>query len=134
MVIVKKTSKKIGKVKKIKKIPEGRGVISGFFSFNNTVLSLSKENGEVLTQCSGGIIDHRGKSTSLIAQKTAEEVIKRASEYGVYSVKLQVKGIGAGRDAAIRKFFEAKNLNVEELIDKTPIPFNGTRPRKKPRK
>src|SRR3954470_3379345 len=112
MVIVKKNSKKMGKVKKIKKIPEGRGIISGFFSFNNTVLSLSKENGEVLTQCSGGIIDHRGKSTSLVAQKTADEVIRRTADYGIYNVKLQVKGIGAGRDAVIRKFFEAKNLNI----------------------
>src|SRR5436305_13411141 len=101
MAVVKKNPRKVGKVKKIKKIPECRSVISGFFSFNNTVLSLSKENGEVLTQCSGGIINHRGKSTSLVAQKTAEEVIRKASDYGIYNVKLQVKGIGAGRDAVI---------------------------------
>ena len=135
-IVVKKTPKKVVKTKKIKKIPEGRGAINGYFSFNNTILNLSKENGEVLTQCSAGSIGYRGskKSTSYVAKKTAEEIIKRASEYGVYNVKLQVKGVGAGRDTVIKKIFETKSLNVEELVDKTPIPFNGTRPRKKPRK
>src|SRR5436305_9555661 len=111
MSVVKKNSKKVGKVKKIKKIPEGRGIISGYFSFNNTILSLSKENGEVLTQCSAGSMGYRGskKSTAYVAQKTAEELVKRASEYGVYSVKLQVKGIGAGRDPVIKKIFEASS-------------------------
>jgi len=124
------------KTKKIKKVSEGRGVINGYFSFNNTILSLSKENGEVLTQCSAGIIGYRGtkKSTAYVAQKTAGELIERASKYGVFNVKLQVKGIGAGRDPVIKKIFEAKSLNVEELVDSTPVPFNGTRPRKKPRK
>jgi len=134
--VVKKTPKKVVKTKKIKKIPEGRGAINGYFSFNNTILNLSKENGEVLTQCSAGSIGYRGskKSTSYVAQKTVEEIIKRASEYGVYNIKLQVKGVGAGRDTVIKKIFETKSLNVEELVDRTPIPFNGTRPRKKPRK
>ncbi|CAG8463889.1 1064_t:CDS:2 [Ambispora leptoticha] len=126
----KKLSNKkgLGKVKKIKKVPEGRGAINGYFSFNNTILNLSKENGEVLTQCSAGSIGYRGtkKSTAYVAQKVAEELIRRSSEYGVYSVKLQVKGIGAGRDPVIKKIFEAKSLNVEELVDNTPIPFNGT--------
>jgi len=133
----KVTNKKpVEKAKKIKKVREGRGAINGYFSFNNTILSLSKENGEVLTQCSAGSMGYRGtkKSTAYVAQKTTEEIIKRASEYGVYSIKLQVKGIGAGRDSVIRKIFETPSLKVEELVDKTPIPFNGTRPRKKPRK
>src|SRR3954447_5797628 len=134
--VVKKTPKKIVKAKKIKKVSEGRGAINGYFSFNNTILSLSKENGEVLTQCSAGSMGYRGtkKSTAYVAQKTAEELIKRASEYGVYSVRLQIKGIGAGRDPVVKKIFEAPSLKVEELVDNTPIPFNGTRPRKKPRK
>ena len=136
VTVVKNSPKKIVKTKKIKKIPEGRGAINGYFSFNNTILNLSKENGEVLTQCSAGSIGYRGskKSTSYVAQKTVEEIIKRASEYGVYNIKLQVKGVGAGRDTVIKKIFETKSLNVEELVDRTPIPFNGTRPRKKPRK
>src|SRR3954465_6484198 len=133
----KVTNKKpVEKAKKIKKVREGRGAINGYFSFNNTILNLSKENGEVLTQCSAGSIGYRGskKSTSYVAQKTVEEIIKRASEYGVYNIKLQVKGVGAGRDTVIKKIFETKSLNVQELVDRTPIPFNGTRPRKKPRK
>lgn len=136
MAVEKKPSKKVVKTKKIKKIPEGRGAINGYFSFNNTILNLSKENGEVLTQCSAGSIGYRGtkKSTAYVAKKTAEEIIKRAEEHGVYNIKLQVRGIGAGRDTVIKKIFETKSLNVEELIDATKIPFNGTRPPKKPRK
>ena len=138
--VVKKTPKKLvktkEKIKKIKKIPEGRGTINGYFSFNNTILNLSKENGEVLTQFSAGSIGYRGskKSTSYVAKKTTEEIIKKATEYGIHNIKLQVKGVGAGRDTVIKKILETNSLKVEELIDKTPNAFNGTRPRKKPRK
>lgn len=136
MAIVKKSPQKVVKPKKIRKIPEGRGIVNGYFSFNNTILNLSKENGDVLTECSAGSLGYRGtkKSTAYVAQKTAEEIINKASEYGVHNIKLQVRGIGPGRDAVIKKVLETKTLNVEELIDGTPIPFNGTRPRKKPRK
>jgi len=138
-VVIKKTQKspkRLIKTKKVKKIPEGRGAINGYFSFNNTILSLSKENGEVLTQCSAGSIGYRGskKSTSYVAKKVAEEIIKKVAEYGINNVKLQVKGIGAGRDTVIKKILETNSLKVEELVDNTPNPFNGTRSRKKPRK
>jgi len=128
--------KKSTKTKKIKKYQKVVVLLTAILVFNNTILNLSKENGEVLTQSSAGSIGYRGskKAAAYVAQKTAEEIIKKASEYGIYNIKLQVKGIGAGRDSVIKKVFEAKNLNVEELVDKTPIPFNGTRPRKKPRK
>jgi small subunit ribosomal protein S11 len=131
----KKTDKN-HKSKKVKKIPEGRGIINGHFSFNNTILNLSKENGEVLVQFSSGSIGYRGskKSTSYAAQKVSEKIIEKASEYGITSVKVQVKNVGSGRDSVIKKILEAKSLKVEELIDKTPVPFGGTRPRKRPRK
>ena len=142
MVAVKKGSKKETKTKKIKKIPEGRGIIHGKFSFNNTILDLSKENGDVLTWVSGGSVDLGNnkkvtgarKATLFMAEKTAEEIIKKAVEFGISSVKLQVKGIGAGRDAVIKKILGEKSLNVGELIDKTPNPHGGCRPRKRPRK
>src|SRR3954469_7880118 len=136
MAVAKKSSKKETKTKKVKKIPEGRGTVSGHFSFNNTILNLAKENGEVLTQVSPGSIGFRGtkKSTPYAAQKTAEEIIKRAAEYGIYNIKLQVKKIGAGRDAVIKKMLESSSLNVEEIVDKTPNPHGGCRPRKRPRK
>jgi small subunit ribosomal protein S11 len=114
MITDKKTSKTSSKSKKIKKIPEGQGAINGYFSYNNTILSLSKENGEVLAQCSAGSIGYRGtkKSTAYVAQKTAEKIIEKASEYGVYSIKLQLRGVGPGRDPAAKKILEAKSLKV----------------------
>jgi small subunit ribosomal protein S11 len=142
MSVAKKGSKKETKVKKIKKISEGRGIINGHFNYNNTILNLSKENGDVLVQSSSGSVDLGNnkkvtgskKSTPFMAEKAAEEIIRKASEFGVYTVKLQVKGVGAGRDTVIKKVLEEKNLNVEELIDKTPVPHGGCRPRKRPRK
>jgi small subunit ribosomal protein S11 len=133
----KKKSPLKTKTKKIKKIPGGRGIIHGTFSFNNTVLRLTKENGEALgkTISSGSIgFKNTAKATPYAAQKTADEIIKRADDYGVQTIKLQVRGIGSGRDAVIKKIAGVKSLQVEELIDNTPIPFNGCRPRKKPKK
>ncbi|CAG8470608.1 17636_t:CDS:2 [Gigaspora margarita] len=99
--------KKTGRSKKIKKISSGRGVINGYFSFNNTILNL-------------------------MAEKIAEEIIKRADDYGIRKIDLQVRNPGTGREVVIKKICEAKTFEVAELIDKTPLAFNGTRPRKKP--
>ena len=142
MVVVKKGSKKGTKIKKVKKVAEGRGIIHGKFSFNNTTLDLSKENGDVLTVVSGGSVDLGNnkkvtgtkKATDFMAKKVAEEIIRRAAEFGVYNAKVQVKGIGAGRDTVIKRILGEKSLNVEELIDRTPNPHGGCRPRKRPRK
>jgi len=142
MVAGKKGSKKETKIKKIKKVPEGRGIIHGKFSFNNTTLDLSKENGDVLTVVSGGSVDLGNnkkvtgtrKATLFMAEKVAEKIIKRATEFGISKVKLEVKGIGAGRDAVTKMILGAKSLNTEALIDKTPNPHGGCRPRKAPRK
>jgi small subunit ribosomal protein S11 len=139
MTIDKKISSKKGvaKTKKVKKVPEGEGIIHGFFSFNNSILRLTKKNGDALGKTiSPGSIGFKNtkKSTPYAAQKAAEEIIQRASEYGINSVVLEVKGIGAGRDPAIKKILEANSLKVKELVESTPVPYNGTRPRKKPRK
>lgn len=142
MAEVKKGSKKETKTKKIKKVPEGKGIIHGKFSFNNTILDLSKKNGDVLTQVSAGSVDLGNnkkvsgtkKATVFMAEKVAEEIIRRAGEFGVHNVEIQVKGIGAGRDSVIKKILEEKSLSVEGLIDKTPNRHGGCRPRKAPRK
>jgi len=142
MVAVKKGSKKETKTKKIKKVPEGRGIIHGKFSFNNTLLDLSKENGDVLTTVSAGSVDLGNnkrvtgtkKATAFMAEKATEEIIRRAAEFGVYNIEIQVKGIGAGRDSVIKKILEEKSLNVEGLTDRTPNRHGGCRPRRAPRK
>ena len=140
--IAKKSSRKETKTKKIKKVPNGRGIIHGKFSFNNTILDLSKENGEVLTTVSAGSVELGNnkkvtgtkKATAFMAEKVAEEIIRRATEFGVHNAEVQVKGIGAGRDTVIKRMLEEKSLNVEGLIDKTPNRHGGCRPRRAPRK
>ncbi|MCE8169391.1 MAG: 30S ribosomal protein S11 [Candidatus Moeniiplasma glomeromycotorum] len=137
MAVIKKGSKKEAKPKKIKKIPEGRGIIHAKFSYNNTIFRLSKENGDIVgSQISGGTIGFRNtaKGRAATAEKTAQGIIKLAADYGINNVKLRVKNIGPGRDLAIKKILEEKSLNVEELIDDTSIPHGGCRPRKRPRK
>src|SRR5438128_4065676 len=126
MTVVKKSSTKENKTKKIKKVSEGSGIIHGKFSFNNTILDLSKENGDVLTTVSTGSLGYRGtkKATAFAAQNTTKKIIQEAIDYGIHNIKLQVKGIGAGRDTTIKEILKS-NLNVKELIDKTPIPFGG---------
>jgi len=144
MITDKKISNKqgIAKTKKIKKVSEGRGIIHGTFSFNNTILDLSKQNGEVLTTVSAGSVEVGNKKvtgtkkgTPFMAEKVAKEIIRRAIEFGVYNVELHVKKVGAGRDTVIKTIQEAKSLNLEALVDATPIPRGGgCRPRKRPRK
>ncbi|CFW93008.1 30S ribosomal protein S11 [endosymbiont DhMRE of Dentiscutata heterogama] len=146
MAVEKKVSKSQVKTtkpkKKIKKIPEGRGIIHGKFSFNNTILDLSKENGDILATVSAGSVDLGNnkkitgtkKATPFMATKVAEEIIRKANEFGIHNVELQVKNIGAGRDTVIRRILEEKSLNVETLIDRTPVRHGGCRPPRAPRK
>ena len=132
----KQTNKSFDK-RKVKKISEGRGCINIYSSFNNTILNISKVNGEVLWQASAGSSGFRGakKATAYAAQKVAESAVDKATEFGIYNVVVKARGIGSGRDAAIKKIFGSRNvIKVEELIDMTGIPHNGCRPPKKPRK
>lgn len=70
-----------------------------------------------------------------MAKKVAEEIIKKAIEFGIHNVaEVRVRGIGAGRDLAVKRILEEKSLNVGALVDATPIPHGGCRPRKRPRK
>ena len=135
--------KKDAKSKKIEKVSSGRGIIHSKFSFNNTIFDLSKENGEVLTVVSAGSVDLGNgkrvtgtkKSTEFMAIKVAEEIIKKAAEFGIHNiVEVQARGIGVGRDRAIKRVLEEKSLNVGALSDTTPIPHGGCRPCKRPRK
>jgi small subunit ribosomal protein S11 len=129
---------------KIKKVPNGTGIIHGKFSFNNTILRLTNENGDALGKTiSAGSIDRGGgkkvtgskKGTGFMAEKVAEEIIKKADEFGVKNITgIKVKGIGVGRDLVIKRILGEKSLNVQALIDRTPIAHGGCRPRKRPRK
>lgn len=130
-----KTTKK----KKAGRKRERRGVIHGIAhiqaSFNNTLITISDLEGNVLTQASAGGQGFRGsrKSTPFAASQAAHSAASHARDlYGMKHCDVRVKGPGAGREAAIRSL-QAAGLDVKTIKDVTPIPHNGCRPPKKRR-
>ena len=115
-----------------KNIERGQAHISS--TFNNTMVTLTDLNGNVLSWASAGQLGFRGsrKSTPFAAQEAAEEAAKKAMEHGLKSVEVFVKGPGSGREAAIRSL-QAAGLEVNMIKDVTPIPHNGCRPPKRRR-
>ena len=103
-------------------------------TFNNTIVTISDTEGNVLSWASAGGLGFRGsrKSTPFAAQMAAEVAAKAAMEHGLKQVEVYVKGPGAGREAAIRSL-QATGLEVNMIKDVTPIPHNGCRPPKRRR-
>ena len=115
-----------------KNIERGQAHISS--TFNNTMVTLTDLQGNVISWASAGQLGFRGsrKSTPFAAQQAAEEAAKKAMEHGLKSVEVYVKGPGSGREAAIRSL-QASGLEVNLIKDTTPIPHNGCRPPKRRR-
>lgn len=112
------------------------GVATIQSTFNNTIISITDEDGEVLGQGSPSRVGFKGakRSTAFAATKAAIEVADRViKKYGLKEVRVFIKGPGAGRNAAV-KGLDTAGLRITTLIDRTPIPHNGCRPRKAPRK
>ena len=103
-------------------------------TFNNTIVSLTDPDGNVLAWGSAGAQGFKGsrKSTPFAAQVTAEAAARKAMENGMKSIEIFVKGPGAGREAAIRSL-QASCLDITAISDVTPIPHNGCRPPKRRR-
>ena len=103
-------------------------------TFNNTIVTITDVNGNTISWASAGEMGFRGsrKSTPYAAQTAAETAAKAATEHGLKSVEVYVKGPGAGREAAIRAL-QAAGLEVSMIKDVTPIPHNGCRPPKRRR-
>lgn len=103
-------------------------------TFNNTIVTISDTEGNVLSWASAGELGFRGsrKSTPFAAQMAAETATKAAMEHGLKNVEVFVKGPGAGREAAISAL-QAAGLEVNSIKDVTPIPHNGCRPPKRRR-
>ena len=122
-----KTRKKERKV-----IPSGRAFIQS--SFNNTVVTLTAPEGNVLSWGSSGTAGFKGsrKGTPYAAQLAAQDAVKKASSYGLRQVDVFVKGPGSGREAAIRAL-QSSGLAISSIKDITPIPHNGCRPPKRRR-
>ncbi|MBX7151166.1 30S ribosomal protein S11 [bacterium] len=121
-------------VRKKKKLIESTGVAVIKATFNNTIVTLSNSNGDVITWCTSGKMGFRGskKSTPFAAQVAAETAAKQAIDMGLKRVEVRVKGPGAGRESAIRAL-QAAGLEITAIRDLTPIPHNGCRPPKKRR-
>lgn len=103
-------------------------------TFNNTIVSISDSQGNVISWQSGGTVGFKGsrKSTPFAAQIAAEAAAKAAMEHGLHKVTVFVKGPGSGRETAIRSL-QVAGLEVSGIQDKTPIAHNGCRPRKRRR-
>ena len=121
--------KKEIKVESHQKIREGRVYI--FSSYNNTILTLTDSQGNVLHWTSAGQIGFKGtkKGTPFAASKVAETMAQATKKLGIMRVQVLVKGIGSGRESAIRSL-AARDLDIVSIKDITPIPHNGCRPPK----
>jgi small subunit ribosomal protein S11 len=104
-------------------------------SFNNTIVTITDDAGNVLTWASAGGLGFKGskKSTPFAAQMAGEAAAKAALEFGMKTVDVSVKGPGPGRESAIRSL-QANGLTVLSIVDETPVPHNGCRPPKRPRR
>ncbi|PZC51141.1 MAG: small subunit ribosomal protein S11 [Chloroflexi bacterium] len=118
--------------KERKYIPRGRAYIQS--TFNNTLITLTDPDGNVLSWGSSGIVGFKGsrKGTAFAAQRAADTAARKAMDHGVREVEVFIKGPGAGREAAIRSI-QAAGINVTSIRDVTPIPHNGCRPPSKRR-
>ena len=119
--------------RKVKKnIPEAQAHISS--SYNNTLVTITDVNGNTISWASSGTIGYKGskKKTPYAAGLAAESAGKAAMDAGVVKVEVFVKGLGGGRETAIRSL-QTVGLEVTTISDVTPIPHNGCRPPKRPR-
>ncbi|MEO8323547.1 MAG: 30S ribosomal protein S11 [Actinomycetota bacterium] len=126
--------KKAKKTRRKEKKNVVHGVAHIKSTFNNTIISISDLEGNVLSWASAGNVGFKGsrKSTPFAAQLAAETASRRAQEHGVRRVDVEVKGPGSGRETAIRSL-QASGLEVIGIKDVTPVPHNGCRPRKRRR-
>ena len=123
------TLKKEVKIKSGDRILEGRVYVSS--SYNNTIITLTDNKGSVLAWKSAGAVGFKGtkKSTSFAASRVAETIAGACKKMGAEKISIFVKGIGAGREAAVRSLAN-QGLNIISIKDITPIPHNGCKSRK----
>jgi len=123
---------------KVRKAKGSKNVTSGvanvLASFNNTIVSITDQKGAVIAWSSAGKCNFRGsrKSTAYAAQVVAQDAARNAMAHGLKDVVIRVSGPGLGRDSAIRAL-QAIGLEIVSIVDVTPIPHNGCRPRKRRR-
>jgi small subunit ribosomal protein S11 len=124
--------KKERRVKKGKRVP--LGIVHIQASFNNTLVTVSQQNGDVVSWSSGGACGFKGarKATPFAAQLAAEKATRESMGQGITMVEIKVSGAGAGRETALRAI-QATGIGILQIHDVTPLPHNGCRPPKKRR-
>ena len=111
-----------------------KGVAHIHSTFNNTIVTITDEQGNAISWSSAGALGYKGsrKSTPFVAQMAGEAAARGAVDHGMKTVEVTVKGPGPGREAAIRSL-QTAGLEITAINDETPIPHNGCRPPKRPR-
>ncbi|MCF8495172.1 MAG: 30S ribosomal protein S11 [Alphaproteobacteria bacterium] len=122
------------RTKKKEKKNISSGVVHVNSTYNNTQITISDSQGQVISWSSAGTMGFKGsrKSTPYAAQMAAEDAGRKAQEHGMRELEVRVKGPGSGRESALRGL-QAVGLTVRSIMDVTPVPHNGTRPRKRRR-
>jgi small subunit ribosomal protein S11 len=112
-----------------------RGVVYVAATFNNTVITVTDEMGNVLAWSSAGALGFKGskKSTPYAAQQAVDDAMAKAMEHGIKEVGIKVQGPGSGRDTAVKSIGAVEGIRVLWFKDITPLPHNGCRPPKKRR-
>ncbi len=113
-------------------VPQGKAYI--YSTFNNTIVSITDPQGNVISSASGGTVGFKGsrKGTAFAAQRAAEQAARRGMDMGLRQIDVLIKGPGSGREAAIRSL-QGAGLFITSIRDVTPIPHNGVRPPKRRR-
>ena len=132
--MAKAKGNKKGYIKKREKKNIPAGIVHISASFNNTLISITDTEGNLIAQSSSGARGFRGsrKGTPFAAQQAANDVAQKALDVGMRSVEVRVKGPGGGRESAIRAINNS-GIRVTSILDTTPIPHNGCRPPKRRR-
>jgi small subunit ribosomal protein S11 len=128
-----KTTKRVSKTKREKKnVPTG--IVHIRSTFNNTIITITDNDGNVIASSSAGRQGFKGsrKSTPFAAQLAAQDALRQAMEQGMRKAEVRVKGPGVGREAALRAL-QVEGFSVSVIRDVTPIPHNGCRPPKRRR-
>ncbi len=117
------------KSKIIKNVPRGHAYIKA--TYNNTIVTLTDPSGNVLAWASAGKLGFKGpkKATPYAASVIVRDVVERVKETGLKEVQVFIKGVGMGRESAVRSLY-SNGLNILSIKDVTPLPHNGCRPRK----
>ena len=122
------TSRALNRIPK-RKVPSG--TLNILATFNNTLVTLCDPKGNSVMAASSGALGFKGsrKSTPFAAAKVGEIIGEKAQQMGMKDADVIVRGVGAGRESALRAF-AGKGIAITSIVDKTPVPFNGTRPPK----